>query len=70
MVEHPDALLGPAEFPRPVEILVGTTWIPATAHADRRDSAGAWILASYRNGRTTTLAWILNSHIRPPRSPG
>jgi len=54
-------------FPRPVEIMIGTTWVPATAHADRHDQTGAWTLASYRHGRTTTLAWILNSRIRPPQ---
>jgi hypothetical protein len=56
--------------PKPVEILVGKTWVPATAHAERRRATGAWTLASYRHGRTTTLAWTLNQHIRPPRQPG
>jgi hypothetical protein len=59
-----------ASSPKPIEILIGGTWLSATAHTDRHDRAGAWTLVSYRNGRTTTLAWILNSRTRPPRQRG
>ena len=62
-------MLQPSDPPRPIEILIGTTWIAANAHADRHDRHGAWTLVSYQHGRTTTLAWTLNSRIRPPRKP-
>ena len=54
---------------RPVELLLRDTWIPATAYAEQRDHTGSWLLISYQHDRTTTLAWTLNTHIRPPRKP-
>ncbi|HEU0287448.1 MAG TPA: hypothetical protein VFR22_10425 [Nocardioidaceae bacterium] len=55
--------------PRPVELLLRDTWIPATAYAERHDHTGSWLLISYQHDRTTTFAWTLNTHIRHPREP-
>jgi hypothetical protein len=53
-----------------VEILIGKTWVPATAHAEHHDRrTGAWTLVSYSHDHATTLAWTLTNHVRQPRKP-
>jgi hypothetical protein len=60
----------PDPSPRPVEILIGNSWVPATAHAEHHDRrTGAWTLVSYSHDHAPTLAWTLTNHVRPPRKP-
>jgi hypothetical protein len=48
-------------FPAPVEVQMGSDWVPATAHADRTTRQGPQFLV----GLHGHLVWVTAHHVRP-----